>query len=376
MRSQNLQFVVIVLLTAPVWTPETSNVTASLRGISAVDNRVVWASGSGSTVLRTADGGATWQRLTVTTDRVDFRDIDAIDEQTAYVLSIGAGATSRIYKTTDAGAHWDLQFANQDPKVFLDAMSFWDATHGIAVSDTIDGRFVIFMTDDGKTWNEVPGDRLPPAEEGEGFFAASGTNIAVRGKDNVWIGTGAAAKARVLRSSDHGRTWQVAATPLLSGQKSGIYSIAFRDDRHGIIVGGTYDKESEALDNLAVTDDGGATWTLIKERGLSGFRSVVAYIAGQRAPTWLAVGPSGTDISEDDGRTWSAVPGPGFHTFSLAPRSPVGWAAGSQGRIAKLAGFGQRTISIPHFSSPSSSAARDAGSSNSGMGSATSFGSS
>jgi photosystem II stability/assembly factor-like uncharacterized protein len=331
--------VAAVAASLPQWTLETSGVTASLRGVSAVDNRVAWASGSGSTVLRTADGGATWQRLTVTTDRVDFRDIDAIDAQTAYVLSIGAGATSRIYKTTDGGAHWDLQLANQDPKVFLDAMSFWDATHGIAVSDTVDGHFVIFTTDDGKTWNQMPQDRLPAAQDNEGFFAASGTNIAVRGKDNVWIGTGAAAKARVLCSSDHGRTWRVAETPLLSGQKSGIYSIAFRDDRHGIIVGGTYDKEAEALDNLAVTDDGGGTWTLIKEHGLSGFRSVVAYVPGQRAPTWVAVGPSGSDISEDDGRTWTPVPGPGFHTFSLAPHAPVGWAAGSQGRIAKLSSF-------------------------------------
>ena len=330
-----------VLLAAPQWTPQTSGVTASLRGVSAVNDRVVWASGSGATVLRTTDGGATWTKLPVTTDRVDFRDIDAIDERTAYVLSIGAGPTSRIYKTTDAGEHWELQLANQDPKVFLDAMSFWDATHGIAVSDTIDGHFVIFMTDDGRTWTRLPADRLPPAQPDEGFFAASGTNVAVKGQDHVWIGTGAAARARVLRSLDHGRTWAVAETPLLSGQKSGIYSIDFRDDLHGVIVGGTYDRESEALDNLAVTSDGGATWTLVKEHGLTGFRSVVTYLKGTLGvgPSWLAVGPSGADLSTDDGRTWTPVPGPGFHTFSFVPNSSVGWGAGSQGRIAKLEGL-------------------------------------
>ncbi|HKW02837.1 MAG TPA: hypothetical protein VJN96_23640 [Vicinamibacterales bacterium] len=320
------------------WTPQTSGVMSSLRGVSAVNDRVAWASGSGATVLRTADGGATWSKLAVTTDRVDFRDIDAIDERTAYVLSIGNGATSRIYKTTDAGEHWDLQLANQDPKVFLDAMSFWDATHGIAVSDTSDGHFVIFTTDDGKTWTRLPDDRLPPAQPNEGFFAASGTNIAVFGQNDVWIGTGAAEKARVLRSSDHGRTWKVAETPLLSGQKSGIYSIAFRDPQHGVIVGGTYDKESEALDNCAVTSDGGATWTLIKEHGLSGFRSVVAYLPGPPGAL-LAVGPSGSDVSADDGRTWTPLAGPGFHTFSLAPKGRTGWGAGSQGRIAKLDGL-------------------------------------
>jgi photosystem II stability/assembly factor-like uncharacterized protein len=343
-RARGIARVVIVamaggssVLAALQWTPQTSGVTSSLRGVSAVNDRVVWASGSGATVLRTSDGGQTWQRLSVTTDRVDFRDIDAIDERTAYVLSIGAGATSRIYKTSDAGGHWDLQFANQDPKVFLDAMSFWDATHGIAVSDSIDGQFVIFMTSDGKTWTRMPADRLPPAQPSEGFFAASGTNIAVRGKNNVWIGTGAAAKARVLRSSDRGRTWKIAETPLLSGAHSGIYSIAFRDDRHGVVVGGTYDKESEALDNLSVTSDGGATWTLVRDHGLSGFRSVVTYVPGKPASIF-AVGPSGSDLSTDDGRTWTPVPGPGFHTFSLAPKSSVGWGAGSQGRIAKLEG--------------------------------------
>ena len=320
------------------WTPQVSGVTASLRGVSAVNERVVWASGSNSTVLRTTDGGGTWTKLAVTTDRVDFRDIDAVDERTAYVLSIGAGATSRIYKTADAGEHWDLQLANQDPKVFLDAMSFWDATHGIAVSDTIDGHFVIFMTDDGKAWSRVPDDRLPAAQPGEGFFAASGTNIAVLGTDDVWIGTGATTKARVLRSSDHGRTWTVSETPLISGPKSGIYSIAFRDNRHGVIVGGTYDKESEALDNCAVTSDGGVTWTLVKEHGLSGFRSVVTYLPAEPTPSLIAVGPSGADLSTDDGHSWTLVPGPGLHTFSLAPKSSVGWGAGSQGRIAKLEG--------------------------------------
>src|SRR3979409_2521007 len=114
-----------LMMQSPQWTLQNSGVSARLRGVSAVDNRVAWASGSGSTVLRTADGGATWQKLTVTTDAVDFRDIDAIDARTAYVLSIGNGPASRIYKTDDAGATWTLQFKNEDPRAFYDAMSFW-----------------------------------------------------------------------------------------------------------------------------------------------------------------------------------------------------------------------------------------------------------
>ena len=150
-------------------------------------------------------------------------------------------------------------------------MAFWDADHGIAVSDSVDGAFVIITTDNGgRTWTRVPADRLPPALPNEGAFAASGTNVTVFGRDHVWFGTGAAARARVLRSADRGRTWQIAETPLAAGQTSGIYSIAFRDARHGVVVGGDYSKETEAVDNVAVTDDGGATWTLVKERGSPG----------------------------------------------------------------------------------------------------------
>ena len=252
-----LLLILAVFLMSPTWTLQTSGVTARLRGVSAVNDRVAWASGSGSTVLRTADGGASWKKITVTSDRLDFRDIDAIDEKTAYVLSIGNGDASRIYKTTDAGATWTMQFRNDDPKRFLDAMSFWDADHGIVVGDSIDRRFDILLTSNGgRTWTHVPPDTLPPALENEGAFAASGTNIAVYGKRDAWIGLGAANHARVLHTSDGGRHWKVFDTPVKSGQSSGIFSIAFRDEDNGVIVGGDYQKEKVAEDNLAITNDG------------------------------------------------------------------------------------------------------------------------
>jgi photosystem II stability/assembly factor-like uncharacterized protein len=269
----------------------------------------------------------------VTDDALDFRDIDAVDAETAYILSIGNGPASRIYKTTDAGKTWKLQFKNDDEKAFLDAMSFWDANHGIAFGDSVDKKFYILTTaDGGNTWTRVPPENLPPAQGNEGAFAASGTNIALFGKSHAWIGTGAAAKSRVLHTADGGRTWQVADTPLASGQSSGIFSIAFRDAKHGIIAGGDFQKESQAIDNLAVTNDGGVTWTLVK--GLSGFRSVVAYVPGSK--TLIAIGPSGGDYSTDDGRTWTVINGPGFDTFSFAPGKQTGWGAGAKGALGKL----------------------------------------
>jgi len=328
-----LAITVSLLAQFPSWTGQTSGVNARLRGVSAVSARVAWASGSGSTVLRTDDRGATWKKLVVTSDALDFRDIDAIDENTAYVLSIGNGAASRIYKTVDGGATWILQFRNEDPKAFLDAMSFWDANHGIVIGDSVGGKFYILTTaNGGRNWSRVPADALPPALENEGAFAASGTNIAVYGKSNAWIGLGAAARARVLRTTDWGRTWKISETPLKSGQSSGIFSIAFSDQKHGVIVGGDYQKEIEAVDNLALTDDGGVTWTLAQ--GLSGFRSVVAYVPGTKRV--IAIGPAGSDYSDDGGKTWAPLSGPGFDTFSFARGQKFGWSAGAKGAIGRL----------------------------------------
>lgn len=195
--------------------PQSSGVTARLRGVSAVSSSVAWASGAGGTILRTVGGGRTWQpRPIPATERADFRDVDAFTDRVAYVLSIGSGESSRIYKTVDGGEHWDLQFANTDPRVFLDAMTFADEMHGVAFSDSVDGAFVVLTTSDGRTWTRIPADRLPPALPGEGAFAASGSNIAMIGRDRIWIGTTA---SRVLRSVDGGRRWTVIETPLATG---------------------------------------------------------------------------------------------------------------------------------------------------------------
>jgi photosystem II stability/assembly factor-like uncharacterized protein len=325
--------------TAPRWLLQSSGVTARFRGVSAVSDSVAWASGSNGTIVRTVDGGRTWRSMTIPgAGNLDFRDIDAIDERVAYVLSIGPGDSSRISKTVDAGVRWETQFVNTDPKAFFDAMAFWDAGHGVAVSDSVEGRFIIIVTNDGgRSWTRAPADGLPAALPNEGAFAASGTNVAVHGNDDVWIGTGAASAARVLRSRDRGRTWTVSTTPLPAGPSAGIFSVAFRDRLHGIVVGGDYKKETEAIDNAAVTSDGGLTWTRVI--GLSGFRSAVAYVPRAPTPSLIAVGPAGADYSADDGRSWVAIESPGFHAFGFARRGTAGWGVGASGRIARWQGL-------------------------------------
>jgi photosystem II stability/assembly factor-like uncharacterized protein len=197
------------------------------------------------------------------------------------------------------------------------------------VSDSVDGRLVVLQTTDGARWNRVPPESLPAALAGEGAYAASGTNIAIVER-SVWFATTA---SRVIRSSDGGRTWAAASTPLPTGASTGIFSIAFRDTSHGIVVGGDYKKESVALDNAAVTDNAGASWSVV--RGLGGYRSAVVFMPS-RAGTVIAVGPSGSDYSDDNGRTWRPIHGPGFHTVAVAPRSSVALAAGENGTAARL----------------------------------------
>jgi photosystem II stability/assembly factor-like uncharacterized protein len=320
----------LVMGAAPTWTQQISGVNARLRGVSAVSDRIAWASGANGTVLRTTNGGDTWTRVAVPgAEALDFRDVDAFSADVAYILSIGNGEASRIYKTIDAGKTWTLQLANKDPDVFLDAMAFWTRERGIAYSDSVDGRFVVFATTNGRTWERIPPDRLPPALPGEGAYAASGTNVAVQGS-HVWIGT---TTSRVLHSADGGQTWTVSQTPVATSQSAGIFSIAFRDALHGIVVGGDYKQEAAAVDNAAVTSDGGKTWT--PSKGLSGYRSAVAFVPSTKS-TWLAIGPLGADVSDDDGRTWRPLPGAGFDAFSFAPGKQVGWGSGQRGGIARL----------------------------------------
>jgi photosystem II stability/assembly factor-like uncharacterized protein len=323
------------------WTIQQSGTTVRLRGVSAVNRNVAWASGDKGIVARTMDGGATWSASVVAgASELDFRDIDAFDADTAYTLAIGPGEKSRIYKTTDGGKQWALQFTNNIAAAFFDAMAFWDKRHGIAVSDPVDGHFVIISTDDaGATWKQMSTDGMPPALKGEGAFAASGTCITVSGKRDVWFATGGGEHARVFHSQDRGRTWTASETPILSGRPpTGIFSIAFKDRRNGVIVGGDYEKERDATRNVAVTKDGGQTWQLIDKAQPQGYRSCVLFVPGTHAPTLVAVGPSGADYSLDDGRTWTALGQQGFHSASFAAATSAGWAVGEKGLIAKFTG--------------------------------------
>lgn len=317
------------------WTQQQSGATARFRGVSAASASVAWASGSGGSYARTTDGGMTWQAAVMPgASGLDFRDVEAVDANTAYLLSIGAGEQSRVYKTTDGGGSWSLQFTSHNPKAFFDSFAFWDPRTGIAISDPVEGRFILIKTTDGgATWDERYTNI--PALEGEGAFAASGTCIAVQGAGNVWFATGGAAVARVFRSTDGGGSWKAAQTPITAGNaSSGIFSVAFQDGKNGVIAGGDYKKENDGGNNVAITRDGGASWTLAKGPRPSGFRSAVMYVPGKPGSRLVAVGPSGSDYSDDGGESWTSIGGIGYHALSFARTGEAGWAVGEGGRIA------------------------------------------
>lgn len=267
-----------------------SHTTADLRGVHAVSSTVVWASGTHGTYVRTTDGGNTWTAAQVPgAEALDLRDIEAFSADEAYLLAAGPGEQSRIYKTTDGGKHWALEFTNSDPKGFYDCFSFWDREHGIALGDPVDDRFELLATDDGGAhWSQLPAASRPEALPREGAFAASGTCIAVEGSSNVWFATGSPA-ARVFRSTDRGRSWRVSETPLAHGSdSSGIFSIAFRDPKHGLIAGGDYQHPDADGPNLAKTDDGGATWQLLAAHPQFYFSAIGFF--GTHGEDFLAVG--------------------------------------------------------------------------------------
>ena len=218
----------------------------------------------------------------------------------AFLLAAGPGDKSRIYHTRDFGQHWGLQFTNPEPKGFFDCMAFSDRRHGIAVGDPVDGEFEILRTDDrGKNWRSADLSRMPPAVEGEGAFAASNSCIAVRGQD-IWFATGGTT-ARVFHSTDGGKTWTAAETPIVHGAASqGIFSIAFADNVHGVIAGGDYAHPEQSGTNLAVTDDGGKTWQSASIQPQK-FFSAVAYLGdGSGKASIVAVGSTASAFSQDD----------------------------------------------------------------------------
>lgn len=318
---------------AQQWTRVNVPTTASLRGLSVVGDTAVWASGTEGTVIRSIDGGRAWSLMKVPgADKLDFRGIHALDDQTAVIISSGPAekGQARIYRTSDGGRNWTQVFEEKRAGIFFDSIAFWDRRHGIVLSDPVDGRFALFTTDDGgSTWKQIPPPALPPALPNEGAFAASNSCLAAEGKSNVWFSTGGAKVARVFRSSDRGKTWTVSETPLHpKNASSGIFSLVFSDARNGVAVGGDYQHPTSSdLPNVLRTRDGGKAWEALAATDPPGvyFSSVV--LAGKRI---IAAGSSGV---WSNSRGWKHESSESLNAVAVG--RGVLWAVGPKGKVLK-----------------------------------------
>lgn len=320
-----------------VWTLTATGTDARFRGLAAVSRRTAWVAGSGGTVLRTTDGGRHWRDVSppgAAEEGLEFRDIEAFDARRAVALSIGEGEASRVLRTDDGGVTWTESFRNTDARAFYDCLTFFDSRHGLAMSDPVDGKYRILSTrDGGRNWRVLPTEGMPRAQEGEAAFAASGQCLVASGAEDVWLATGGAATARVLHSSDRGRTWAATGVTIPAGDPArGVFGLAFRDRHHGIAVGGDYRAGLPSPDAAAVTGDGGRTWRP-SSAPPSAYRSGVAWLPHSRTRA-LAVGPTGTDLTRDGGRTWRTVDPGSYDTVDCTPDGGC-WAAGERGRVAR-----------------------------------------
>lgn len=330
----------VVPAEAQWWKVQTSGMDTNLRAVSVANTPgekgapvpVVWASGSNGVIVDSLDMGKTWQRLGVEGgETLDFRGIVAFNAATAYAMSSGEGEKSRVYKTTNGGKTWNLQYSDNRKEFFLDTIACVSEKECLALGDPIDGKFVLLKTSDGERWNPLPTEGMPSALPAEGAFAASNTCLALSGEEEIYFGTGGPA-ARIFHSTDGGLTWTVARTPVVQGNpSSGIFSISFDENHHVIVLGGDYKEPAFAERVAAFSLDNGKTWQLAAHQP-SGFRSALAHVDDGR---WVAVGPTGEDITTDYGAHWK-------HTDSLSLNAVAildiwtGWAVGARGTIARF----------------------------------------
>lgn len=316
------------ITTAPAMTDE-------FRGI-AVRDREVWVAGRGGRWGLSADGGETWRfGIVPGADSLVLVDVEALGLGAACVLGTSfEGGLARVYRTDDTGRRWRRVYERRQPGVFLDGMAFWDDRRGVAFGDPVDGAFHVLRTDDGcRSWTEVPADRLPTPLDGEAGFAASGTAVAMAGADHAWIGTGGGRTARVLRTTDGGRTWSAHDTPLRAGAAAGIFGVAFRDTLTGAAVGGNYQQPTDAAPNVLRTADGGVTWILAGPTAPAGVRYGARYVLTERGPILAAVGPAGFGYSTNDGAGWTPVDT--LYAFTVAVTARAVWTAGPAGRVVR-----------------------------------------
>ncbi|CAM3786361.1 YCF48-related protein [Mucilaginibacter galii] len=328
-------FLVSILLAVDTLSAQTISIveqsrSTSIRGLSVVDEKVAWVSGSKGHVALSTNGGQTWTWQQVKGfEQSDFRDIEAFSAKEAIIMSSGTPAV--ILKTTDGGLSWQLCYREDDKTYFLDGLAFYDKMHGISMGDPINGKFLLLETKDGgKTWTEESAG--PDALKNEAAFAASGTSVyIVNKKANAVVLTGGSV-SRLLYRTKAG-TWNPVTMPLAQGQASkGGFSVATGGGQT-VLVGGNYSNDKNR-DSIACYYNGeqitGSNFHLAATMP-NGYQSCVTYIEGK---VFLSTGTSGSNVSYDGGLNWKPVDAGSYNVCQRSKKGKLVLLAGDKGRIA------------------------------------------
>jgi len=328
-----LFFFLLVVILSPARAQKiellTSGTSGSFRGLSVVDDNIVWVSGSNGTVGRSLNGGKTWQWIVVPGyEKRDFRDIEAFDENTAVIIAIAEPAS--ILKTTDGGKTWKLVYNNDKKGMFLDAMSFLDDRIGMVIGDPVEGHLFFAVTPDkGDTWREMNTGVDAVPDSGEACFASSGTNIRLLPPHRVLFITGGK-RSRISHLDE------LVDLPIIQGTGStGANSFAVQDDNDLIVVGGDFARDTAREKNCVISHDQGRTW-IAPATPPHGYRSCVEYIGRDKL---ITCGTSGVDISTDGGMNWQLIDPGSYHVCLKAKKGKAVFLAGGGGRVAKLSTF-------------------------------------
>ena len=337
-KTQTTKTTTAVFTPAPRVTTQTTGATAMLFAVHAVNDSVVWASGSKGGVVRTTDGGKTWKLRPVPNgEKLEIRDVHALSADSAFLLTIGNGNASRIYFTADGGANWKMQFQNADTSAFYDCITMLDSKVGVVFGDASQGRTMVMRTDNGgATWALLPQANVPAPVKGEGAYAASGRCVVHSGKKNVWIATGGP-ESRIFRSEDAGIHWALHTTPFVHTATAGLSGLDFRDTKHGIGVAGDMSKflrTDTASASVGVTNDGGLTWEMRARPGRPGALTGVTWVPGAGTETAVAAGFGGVFYTTDAGRTWVTVSDLGH--AGLDAHGKTAWVGASNGTILRI----------------------------------------
>jgi photosystem II stability/assembly factor-like uncharacterized protein len=314
--------------------PLVSSTNATLQAISILNGQVAWISGHQATFMRTLDGGKTWDQYHHQSDTLQFRDLHAFSSEKVILMSAGTGKASRINMFT-VPDQWEETYVMPHEEGFLNTIEFWNHETGLAFGDSFNGElFILKTTDGGRSWTRIDPANLPPAGDGEGGFAASGTCISTLPGGKAWIGTGAGGNARLLITSDFGETWEVLETPMPKGDMAGTFSTRMATSDNGTLSGGDLGNENPA-EHLVYTKDGGKNWKFANAPITSGtfYGSDLETIDGRSL--WIICGPNGMDYSTDMGTNWVNLDTANYWAVEVDP-SGNGYAVGADGRIVRI----------------------------------------